>query len=235
MKFVIVSLNDKKRIIETLNMFGFDIDNNQPDIVITYGGDGTILYSERKYPSVPKITLRGGEVGFRCMYSELELEGVLLRMEGEYDIIEETKLETTFKGRSYLSLNEMQVHNSIPTKAVRLSVYVDDQPLYWNVIGDGVVVATPFGSTAYFKSVGGIKFERGIGIALNNTYKYERDKNAIYKYSIADIDSVVCLKILREDGLLLFDNDENMIQVREGDEIIVKKAKNGAKFVNVIV
>lgn len=234
MKFSVVSMSNTQRIIEVLNMFGHDVDNNKPDFIITYGGDGTILFSERKYPGIPKITLRGGEVGFKCMYSEFELEDIIIKMEeGRYKLQEELKLETKYQGRSYLSLNEVQLHNHNPTKTVRFSIFVDDNPLYWNVIGDGVVVAAPFGSTAYFKSVGGIKFDRGIGIALNNTYKYECDKNTIYKFSIADIDSVICVKILRDDGLLLFDNDDKIIKVKGGDEILIEKAKDTAKFVMI--
>lgn len=247
MKFSVVSLKNTQRITDVLKMFGHDIDNNKPDFVITYGGDGTILFSERRYPGIPKITIRymaktgTGSIGSKCMYSEEELEDVLIKIDnGEYELKEEIKLETTFQGRKYLSLNEVQLHNSSPIKAVRFSVYVNDKILFDNIIGDGVVVASPFGSTAYYSSISGKKFDKGIGIALNNPYKYDNyDTVSSFdfvselgpKYVIVDLNSEICINILRDDGLLLFDNDNKIIKVKCGDDISTKRAKDTAKFV----
>lgn len=235
MKFSVVSLRNTQRIVETLNMFGHDIDNNKPDFVITYGGDGTVLYSERKYPGIPKITIRAGSVGFKCRYSIEELEDILIKIDsGEYKLKEEMKLETIYQGRKYLSLNEVQLHNASPIKAIRFSVYIENEILFEKVIGDGVVIATPFGSSAYYYSVGGEKFDKGVGIALNNPYNIKEKPVVIdegFDYSIN-------IKILRDDGLLLFDNDNNMIKIdkqlklsKGGDNIVVKRSKDTAKFV----
>ena len=84
MKFAVVSLKNIQRVVKVLNMFGHDIDNNKPDFVITYGGDGTVLYAERRYPGIPKITIlptansAADSVGFKCMYSELDLEDIII-------------------------------------------------------------------------------------------------------------------------------------------------------------
>jgi NAD+ kinase len=229
MKFAIISKSGNiKRIAEILSMFDIDIDSNNPDFVITHGGDGTILKAERKYPSVPKITIRASEGGFKCNYTENDLEDVIIKIDnGTYKIKEETKLETTFQGRKYLSLNEVQIHNSSPIKAIRFSMYMDTLPLFENIVGDGAVVATPFGSSGYFSSIGGEKFSKGIGIGLNNPF------NVKLKPIIIDsgFDPNICIKILRDDGLLLFDNDENIIGIKGGDEINVKISKMTAKFV----
>lgn len=228
MKFGVVSKNDDVHIIaRVLAMFDFDIDNNKPDFVITYGGDGTILSAERKYPGIPKITIRGSERGFKCNYSENELEDVFIKIDnGSYKLNEEIKLETSFKGKKYLSLNEVQIHNSSPIRAIRFSIYADKLPLFENIIGDGAVISTPFGSTAYFSSVGGEKFDNGIGIALNNPYNV-RLKPIIIDNCFPEIH----IKILRDDGLLLFDNDENIIKTKGGDDIKIKISEITAKFV----
>lgn len=228
MKFAIVSLKNIQRIVEIIDIFGYDIDNNKPDFVITYGGDGTILFAERKYPGIPKITIRAGSIGSKCMYSEEQLEDVLIAIDnGKYQLKEEIKLETTFQGRKYLSLNEVQLHNSSPIKAVRFSIYIEDDILFANVIGDGVVIATPFGSSAYYSSVGGEKFEKGIGIALNNPYNIKCKPQVIDE----GFDYNINIEILRDDGLLLFDNDNNMIKSKGGDKITVRRSKDTAKFV----
>lgn len=254
MKFSIVSLRNTQRMAEVIDVFGHDIDNNKPDFVITYGGDGTILFSERKYPGVPKITIRGSSIGSKCIYLEEELEDVIIKLDSEeYTLKEESKLETTFQGSKYLSLNETQLHNSSPIKAVRFSVYIDDTILFENVIGDGVIIATPFGSSAYYSSVGGEKFDNGIGIALNNAYNIRHKPVVVNK----DFDHNVGIEILQRsskdiksskhakhvehvkaskdtnDGLLLFDNDIDMLRVKGGDRISVRRSKETAKFVTI--
>lgn len=230
MKFAVVSKSDDIQMIaRVLAMFDIDIDNNKPDFVITYGGDGTILFSERRYPGIPKITIRRSKRGIKCNYSENELEDVLIKIDnGTYKIKEEIKLETTFQGKKYLSLNEVQIHNSSPIKAIRFSIYVDNIPLFEDIIGDGAVIATPFGSSAYFSSIGGEKFDKGIGIGLNNPYNAKSRKPIIVD---SGFDPKISIKILRDDGLLLFDNDDNIIKVKGGDEIKVEISKITAKFV----
>lgn len=229
MKFAIISKsNDIQIIARVLAMFDLDIDNNKPDFVITYGGDGTILRSERRYPGIPKITIRGSERCSKCNYTENELEDVLIKIDnGTYKLNEEKKLETTFQGKKYLSLNEVQIHNSSPIRAIRFSIYMDSLPLFENIIGDGAIIATPFGSSAYFSSIGGEKFDKGIGIGLNNPY------NVRLKPVIIDsgFEPEIYMKILRDDGLLLFDNDEHIINVKGGDEIKVQISNDTAKFV----
>ncbi len=235
MKVAIVANEDNVlRILKTLDMFGVDIDNRMPDFVITYGGDGSILLAERRYPSIPKITIRHSERGFRCIFSEDELEDVLIKIDnGTFEIKEEMKLETTFQGKKYLSLNEVQIHNLLPTKAIRFSIYSkiydDNMPIFEDIIGDGAVIATPFGSSAYFSSIGGEKFDKGIGIGLNNPY------NVKHKSTIVDsgFNPEICIKIIRDNGLLLFDNDSNMINIKRGDEIKIEKSNNVAKFVTI--
>jgi NAD+ kinase len=229
MKFAIMSKSgDVKRIAETLAMFDIDIDSNKPDFVIAHGGDGTILRAERKYPGVPKVTIRASHGGFKYNYAENELEDVLIKIDnGTYEIKEESKLETTFQGKKYLSLNEVQVHNATPIKAIRFSIYMGSLPLFENIVGDGAVIATPFGSSGYFSSIGGEKFSKGIGIGLNNPF------NVKLKPIVIDsgFNPEIFIEILRDDGLLLFDNDENMITVKGGDEIKVETSKMAAKFV----
>ena len=130
----------------------------------------------------------------------------------------------------------MQLHNSSPIKAVRFSVYIEDEILFENVIGDGVVIATPFGSSAYYSSIGGEKFDKGIGIALNNPYNIKEKPVVIDE----GFDYNINIKILRDDGLLLFDNNNNMIKIdkqlklsKGGDNIVVKRSKDTAKFILV--
>jgi NAD kinase len=202
--------------------------HSDPNFVVVVGGDGTILNAERGFPEVPKITFRSSDVGSKCMYSLNDFEIVMKKvLNSKYTIVEEPKLYLNNKIYDMMALNEIQIHNNSPIAAVRFSVEVDNVMLFENVIGDGAIFATPFGSSGYYKSVGGKPFENSIGIALNNPYNYER---ASYCFPLS---SVIKIKLHRQNGILIADNDQNIIETKENQEYIVQISKNTAKFVKV--
>ena len=225
MKVVAVG-KDVDSFEKTLKSYGLEIDRKNPEFVFSYGGDGAILFSERLYPGVPKVTVRCSSKCNRCEFNPDDIEDVVERLKsGRYDVKEYMKIEADFKGKIVVGLNEVQVHNKLFTKAVRFNVYLDDELLYENVIGDGVVISTPFGSTGYYTSLGGERFEKSIGIAVNNQHVW-------VKPVVASETSVIEVEILREDAYLLYDNDEEgKILLKKGDRIAVRKYNGVAKFV----
>jgi len=225
MKVVAVG-KDVDSFEKVLVSHGLKIDRKNPDFVFSNGGDGAILFSERLYPGVPKVTVRCSSKCNRCEFDPDDIKSAVERLKsGKYEIKEYMMIEADFNDKIAVGLNEVQVHNKLFTKAVRFNVYVDGKILYENVIGDGVVISTPFGSTAYYTSVGGEKFDSGIGIALNNPH--ERVKPAVFGDS-----SAVEIEILREDAYLLYDNDEEgKILLKKGDRVAVRKHDGVAKFV----
>ncbi len=225
MKVVAVG-KDVDSFEKALISYGLEIDRKNPEFVFSYGGDGAILFSERLYPGVPKVTVRCSSKCNRCEFNPDDIESAVERLKsGKYEIKEYMKIEADFKGKIVVGLNEAQVHNKLFTKAVRFNVYLDDELLYENVIGDGVVISTPFGSTAYYTSLGGDKFEKGIGIVLNNRHELSMPV-------VAGESSVVEVEILREEAYLLYDNDEEgKILLKKGDRIAVRKHDGVAKFV----
>ena len=220
-------ISQKAKLLEKkLLQSGFVIDSINPEIVFTYGGDGTILASERSYPGVPKATIKHSLFCYKCAFKEEELESILTRIKNKkYKLEEHTKLQATATTKTLISLNEIQLHNKKPTKAIRFNVCVDKKQVFENVVGDGVVIATPYGSTAYYKSVGGKPFKKGIGIALNNPHKQE-------KSIVVSESSEIEIEILREEAQIFSDNDDkNVVVLNPKDRIIVKKHLNTAKFI----
>lgn len=197
----------------------------RPDYIIVIGGDGSILHAERTYPNIPKITFRKSDVGSKCLYSYDNFDEVIDKVfDNEFKIIREPKL---ILSDGISALNEVQLHNKHPTSAVRFSVYVNDKMIFENIIGDGVIIATPFGSTGYFSSAGGYKFENRIGIILNNP------SNGTVDPELFSLDSKIKIIIHRGYGLIILDNNPDFIDAIEGNIFYIQKSNYSAKFVKV--
>jgi NAD kinase len=227
MKVAIVSPLSKKRISKEVKRFGFEI-SKKPDFVVCYGGDGTILHAERIFPGIPKLVIKkSSSVCKKCEYSINLLKKVLEKIsKGNFKVIEEMKLEARVKNQKLLALNEIQVHNKNPVRAIKFSLYTKGKK-FENLMGDGVIVSTPYGSTAYYSSTGGKPFKKGIGISFNNLHRKK------IKSFVIPENSSVKIKILRGPALVLADNYEKFIEVDKGSKITVKKSEERAKFVKV--
>ena len=224
MKVFVVGLNPKP-LEKTLIEKGFEIDSKNPEIVFAYGGDGTILYSEKLYPTIPKVTIKHSQFCYKCVFGETDIEQIINHIKTKnYNIKKHNKIETKSKGKTLVALNEIQIHNKKPTKAIRFNVYADKKLIFNNVVADGIVISTPYGSGAYYSSVGGNAFTKGLGLALNNSHKKE-------KQIIVDENAKIEIEITREDAYLIADNNENMILVKSGDKITINQHEKKAKFI----
>jgi len=229
MKAAIISTSDTSKIEGTLKRLGFHVTSKDPDLIIVSGGDGSILYSERVFPSIPKLAIRRTRICRKCECLLDNLEETLLKIrDGLYEIKEEIKLRVLFKDQTLTALNEIQIRNKLLTRALRFSLTFNDHT-YNNIIGDGVIIATPFGSSAYYSAAGGKPFEKGIGICLNNPFSSQE------KSFIVPEESKIKVKILRETALLAADNDdERIIEMRSGDEVFIEKNDEKARFIYLL-
>lgn len=131
-----------------------------PDIVLSLGGDGTMLRAAQLAHSVdvPLLGFNFGRLGYLTEVEPgHETEALQTLLEGTYTI--EKRMMIACEGAygcdvSYVGLNEVLVERASRVRLVRLSVKVDGERLA-TFNGDGVVIATPTGSTAYAMSAGG--------------------------------------------------------------------------------
>jgi NAD+ kinase len=154
-------------LLERVRHFGFSIVDADPDVVVAYGGDGTLMGAERDFPQVPKIGLRNDATCIKCPRhkDEAVLERLLRK-----DVREERlqKLLGVCGDHVMVAMNDIIFRNADPRSAVRFVVSLDGEPITEEMIGDGLVVATPFGSSAYFRSITRVVIRSGIGVAFNN-------------------------------------------------------------------
>ena len=224
MKVAIIDQEKSNWLIKSLKKYGFEINNKNPDVVITNGGDGTILLSERLYPGVPKLTLKTSKICRKCDYTPKYFDILLQKVtKKQYKIVSVQKVEAKIKNKKLVALNEIQVRHKNPTVAIRFSVSIDGKN-FDNIIGDGVIVASPFGSTGYYKSAGGKPFSSGIGLVFNNMYTDGE------KYFILPKTARVTVKINREDALLIRDNDNKFYTLKPKEQVVIQMSKEKAKF-----
>lgn len=224
MKISIYSKNNAERDFLKKDAY-FEIVEKNPDFVISYGGDGTLMRAEHKFPGIPKIVLCGSQICKKC--SPFSNEEILKRVKNGHYVIEESwKLEVEAKNKKLMGMNDIIVHNRDARRAIRYRLWNNDKEIGEEMIGDGVVIATPFGSTAYYRSITDSFFEVGIGIAFNNST--EQSDHMIVKE-----DAVIKIKITRGPALVYADNQEEFIELNEDDEIIVKKSNQIVKIVKV--
>jgi NAD+ kinase len=135
------------------------------DSAVTYifsiGGDGTFLQSflnTRNY-HIPLVGVNSGRMGFLADISHEYMYDALTEIfEGEFNLIERTLLEVELSGApnfefSY-ALNEMTVLKTDSSSMINIHTHINGQYLN-SVWADGMIIATPTGSTAYSLSVGG--------------------------------------------------------------------------------
>ena len=208
-----------------LKKFGFIYSHKNPDVVISLGGDGTLLLSERWYPGIPKLPIRDKSICYNCDWDSLH--SIIQKIKARrYRIERKIKLQAIAKKRKMLCLNEFTLRNASQIHAIRFTVNVGGKKIDDILIGDGVVVSTPFGSTGYYYSVTKKKFSKGIGIAFNNLTK-KMDHMALNE------NVRVRIKIIRGVGFLSYDNDPNMVRVHEGDVVEIRKAKEHAQIIKI--
>jgi NAD+ kinase len=133
------------------------------DALVTLGGDGTLLRGARLLAGqeVPVLGVNLGRVGFLTACTRGELDRALVRLANRDFVLEPRLiLGTEIKGASGShfslppALNDVTVHKAGVARMIQLGVRVDEQEI-GPYSADGLVIATPTGSTAYSLSAGG--------------------------------------------------------------------------------
>ena len=167
LKFSIQSRNDSQSnelmgLAKTyLQDFGLIFDELEPDIVISIGGDGTLLHAfhnhVKRLDKVAFVGIHTGHLGFYADWKPSELEKLVLCIaKNQYRVVEYPLLEVNVCNNSetttYLALNEATIKS--PSVTLVMDVFLNDRH-FERFRGDGLCISTPSGSTAYNKALGG--------------------------------------------------------------------------------
>jgi len=205
----------------------------QSDILISLGGDGTILRLARQMADygTPILGVNLGKLGFLTEASLEDLDECLEEvLRGDYVIVERMMLQaaTAKKSKTYLALNDMVIDKFGTSRVLDLQTYVNGEYLA-TFTADGIILSTPIGSTAYALANGGpIVTPHNRTITISPICPHTLTARPV----IVPDDSTITIKIssprykvrLTADG-----QDEILLQ--PPTEIRVKKARQTARLV----
>jgi NAD+ kinase len=212
------NLDDLRPLLEA---YPVEIVTNDPELVISYGGDGALLGAERDYPEVPKCPIRDSRSTPKCAHhaEKLVLEELFSGRMAETRL---TKVQAIKDGQvKAIGLNDIVISRLLIASAVRYRIWLDGDLYAHQIVGDGLVVSTPFGSTGYYRSITHSLFRLGLGLAFNNSTEP-------VNHLVIDETSVIRVEILRGPAVLLADNDPAETPLEKGDVIEIMKTNGSA-------
>jgi len=139
-------------------------DLTSADVAVVLGGDGTMLRALHRFlgTEIPVVGVNFGRVGFLASIQQNELESGLARVfSGDYRVVQLTTLEVEVDGRRGAAVNDVVVLSAIRGRMVELAWALGGEDLGVQPC-DGMICATPSGSTAYNLSNGGPVLVRGL-------------------------------------------------------------------------
>ena len=152
--FIEDSSDYKNDLLTTLSHEEF---TSKADLIIVFGGDGTLLASARRYLkfNIPILGINMGTVGFLTDIKIEDFESVIKDIiDGNCKIEERNLVSATFNNTTVYGLNEIVIHSGAYTQLMRYRLSVNEKVVY-EQRSDGLIIATPTGSTAYALSAGG--------------------------------------------------------------------------------
>ena len=196
----------KNKLLSSLIKEGFIIDDNNPEAVIIVGGDGTFLRGVHHFldKDVSYIGVNAGHLGFfsECDLDELELLVKSLK-EGRYHIKKHRLLHAEVSSKTssnnFFAVNEFRIEN--PFHTLIADVFINDEHLE-TFRGNGLVVSSSIGSSAYNKSLGGAVIDTSLDImelteiaaiqnnvfrSLNSSYVASGDSKITFKGNFNEV------------------------------------------------
>lgn len=212
----------------------FDMMCENSDFLVTIGGDGTLISAVRRSYryQLPVLGIHAGKLGFLADLDFAELESFVEKMiEGEYRIDKRAILQATIVTQK--GINEVFAFNDIVltrpsiAKMIHIETYVDGQS-FNTYYGDGVVVSTPTGSTAYNLSAGGpVLFPLSQVFALTPICPHSLTQRPMVFPGHFEIE----MKTPDASALVIIDG-QDLVKISHKDTVNIKLASGAAHLIH---
>lgn len=199
------------------------------DKVLVFGGDGTMLDAVRhaaKY-DLPVLGVNLGNLGFLTEFDKDVTAKELAAALKSSDIIEKSMIDITFDGKTYVALNEL-VMKSASTRPQSYDLYIDDN-FADTFKSDGLIIATPTGSTAYSLSAGGPLIAPDVkAILIIPICPHSLHSRPL----IVSDKAKISVKIVGDEGDVSLIADGNLVgSIGKEEKVLIATSQKKAKFV----
>jgi NAD+ kinase len=206
------------------------------DLAVVLGGDGSMLNAARNLAqyNVPLIGVNQGRLGFMTDISAGNMLASMSEvLDGKYSVEDRTLLTARVEreGRtafSTIALNDIVVNKGALGRLIEFLVHINDEFVY-DLRADGLIVATPTGSTAYALSSNGPILQPTVpGVALVPICPHTLSNRPI---AVSDSSRIEITLKSAVDALLHFDG-QPQVDLHAGDKVIISRAQQPIRFIH---
>lgn len=201
------------------------------DLIVSIGGDGTILHCARMSApyGIPILGVKLGQLGFITEFNDTELESFLPRaLAGEGWIEERAMLRSTVNGESLIALNDAVVRCT-RVRLVDITLEVGQQRVT-TYRADGVIVATATGSTAYSLAAGGpILMPEATNLLVQPVCSHL----GLHHGLVLPGDTIISLIVDRHDGVVLSLDGQMERPLHSGARVTITTSEFKARFLRL--
>ncbi len=213
----------------------FRLGIDEIDYILVIGGDGTVLRTLHRLGNkvVPLITVKHGKRGFLCDVPPFEYRLALRKlMRGDFKLVKYMRLKAGVNNKRELPyvLNDYVITTTGKwrSKVARLNVFKSDDPIY-TIVGDGLIICPPAGSTAYNLAAGGPVVDPELEVIIVTPLA---PITFCSRSVILPKNSLVKVKVLGDSPpLVLICDGIYEVNLEPGDEVVVTNAEVPAVFV----
>ena len=219
-----------------------DYPSEKVDFALVLGGDGTILRACKKLYEyeIPVFGINFGNVGYLTECNpETAIDGIDKLLKGEYRIENRLMLEGgVYRNgeciHSFVALNEASLFRATLKKAFKTEIYINGMHTE-NVLGDGIIISTPTGSTSYNLSAGGpVLTPESNNMVITPVSPMHFLHSSIVTSGEDEIELEVKINSLVKDACITLDVDaDSSMDIYDNDVIKIKRADKVAKTIKV--
>ena len=202
------------------------------DLMVSIGGDGTMLNCSRKYglKGIPVLGINLGNLGFLNDIPPEELTSSLTKiLEGEYSEDNRFFLEASLKGTKTVALNEVVIHSGEIAQLIEYDLFINDSFVYRQK-ADGLIISTPTGSTAYSLSGGGpIVHPKVKSIMITPMLPLSLSSSSL----LVESESKIRVNLVKgsKKALISFDSQGRFL-LKQGEDIHLSKSSSYLKLLH---
>ncbi|APW66442.1 NAD(+) kinase [Poseidonibacter parvus] len=216
-----------------INKKGLQLDElcEKIDFLVSVGGDGTLLSVVRKSYNYkkPVLGINLGTLGFLTDISMNEIENFLKNFTNKnYRIDSRMLIEGTLNLNSFVAFNDIVITRKSISSMIKIDAKIDDKH-FNSYYGDGIIISTPTGSTAYNLSVGGpILYPLTEAFLVTPVAPHSLTQRPL----VMPADFEIEFTITDSQGAVVIADGQDIYELEENDSIKIKIAKQNAKMIH---